>query len=233
MLFNQPADAGIVLSGTRLIFDGAKREVSVNAQNTSDDPYVVQAWVEAQEGSSDTPFFVTPAISRIDGKREGLLRVLKVGNALPGDRESMYWLNVKEIPKMDNRDNVLQIAIRTRIKLFYRPDSIKSKPRGADMLEWSVVKDDVGGKCSLKVENTSAYYSIFSDLAVDYGNGIKDKLGIGPVEPLSTRQWSLPRCKDAIQVTYAIVNDFGATVDIPSFHVNLNRNKQRESDTSK
>lgn len=37
---------------------------------------------------------------------------------LPVDRESVFWLNVKEIPKKSAEENVLQIAVRSRIKLF-------------------------------------------------------------------------------------------------------------------
>ncbi len=232
MLLSQHADAGIVLSGTRLVFDGTKREASTNAQNASDVPYVVQAWVEAQDGSTDTPFFVTPALSRIDGKREGLLRVLKVRDTLPKDRESMYWLNVKEIPKADNRDNVLQIAIRTRIKLFYRPPGLNPDQRGPAMLQWNIARNDKTGACDLTVKNTSAYYSTFSGLTVEYGNNSQNKLNIGAVAPFSTHDWSLPRCEDNIRLTYSIVNDFGATEDIPTIRVNFKSDKQRESSAS-
>ncbi|WP_081077046.1 molecular chaperone [Burkholderia pseudomultivorans] len=231
-LLSPHANAGIVLSGTRLIFDGAKREASVNAQNTSDVPYVVQAWVDAADGSVDTPFFVTPAISRIDGKREGLLRVLKVSDALQKDRESMYWLNVKEIPKMDKRDNVLQIAIRTRIKLFYRPTGLNTDQRGSTALKWSVVKDGTSGKCSLKVENNSAFYSTFSNVSVDYRDGSHNKFMMGSVDPFSSHKWNLTRCEDSVHVTYSTINDFGATEDTSSFPVNLTHDDGRESAVS-
>ncbi|CAI8695788.1 molecular chaperone [Burkholderia pyrrocinia] len=232
MLLSQHADAGIVLSGTRLVFDGTKREASTNARNTSDVPYVVQAWVEAQDGSTDTPFFVTPALSRIDGEREGLLRVLRVNDTLPEDRESMYWLNVKEIPKIDKRDNVLQIAVRTRIKIFYRPAGLKNAPRGAAMLDWKIVRNAKIGKCALAVKNNSAYYVTLSDIAVGYGSNAPEKLKISAIAPLSGQDWSLPSCAQSIQLSYSVVNDFGATEEIPPIQVNLTSNEQSESSAS-
>jgi P pilus assembly chaperone PapD len=45
--------------------------------------------------------------------------------ALPQDKESLFWLNIKAIPSASQVDNTLQIAIKTRIKLIYRPATMK------------------------------------------------------------------------------------------------------------
>ncbi|WP_180821372.1 fimbria/pilus periplasmic chaperone, partial [Vibrio parahaemolyticus] len=44
--------------------------------------------------------------------------------ALPQDRESVYYFNLREIPPRSKEANVLQIALQTRIKLFYRPKAL-------------------------------------------------------------------------------------------------------------
>ena len=46
---------------------------------------------------------------------------------LPGDRESVFFLNVLDIPpKPENiqNQNTVQLAIKSRIKMFYRPASL-------------------------------------------------------------------------------------------------------------
>lgn len=44
--------------------------------------------------------------------------------ALPQDRESVYYFNLREIPPKSDKPNTLQLALQTRIKLFYRPKAI-------------------------------------------------------------------------------------------------------------
>ncbi|MGQ7951710.1 fimbria/pilus periplasmic chaperone, partial [Providencia huashanensis] len=45
-------------------------------------------------------------------------------STLPQDRESVYYFNLREIPPRSKEPNVLQIALQTRIKLFYRPKAL-------------------------------------------------------------------------------------------------------------
>ncbi|MCV5920354.1 fimbria/pilus periplasmic chaperone, partial [Escherichia coli] len=71
-----------------------------------------------------TPFIITPPLFKLDPEKNNILRIVNITHGLPQDRESVYWVNVKAIPsKSDDSENknVLQIAVRTRIKLFYRP----------------------------------------------------------------------------------------------------------------
>ncbi|MBC8654924.1 fimbria/pilus periplasmic chaperone, partial [Providencia vermicola] len=46
---------------------------------------------------------------------------------LPQDRESVFYFNLREVPPKSNDGNILQIALQSRVKLFYRPKSILSE----------------------------------------------------------------------------------------------------------
>ncbi|WP_251677901.1 fimbria/pilus periplasmic chaperone [Escherichia coli] len=62
-----------------------------------------------------------PPINRVDPGKGQTLRVTFTDLPLPTDRESVFWLNVLEIPtryEPKSNDNYLQVAFRTRIKLF-------------------------------------------------------------------------------------------------------------------
>lgn len=52
---------------------------------------------------------------------------------MPDDRESVFWLNIKNIPPSASNKaaNSLEIAVKTRIKLFWRPASIRLIPEDA------------------------------------------------------------------------------------------------------
>lgn len=115
------ATAGVLLGGTRLIVHEKKRESSISIKNAGAAPYVVQAWIDAGEGENKTPFIVTPPLSRLDPGMENSLRVMRGPSRLPSGQESVFWLNVKEIPEKSSEENVLQMAVRSRIKVFYRP----------------------------------------------------------------------------------------------------------------
>lgn len=63
------------------------------------------------------------------------LRIINATNhQLPGDRESLFWVNVKAIPAMEKdqkNENTLQLAIISRIKMFYRPTNLAMAPEEA------------------------------------------------------------------------------------------------------
>lgn len=44
------ATAGVVVGGTRLVYDGAKKEAALNVSNPDKTPYLIQSWVDTQEG---------------------------------------------------------------------------------------------------------------------------------------------------------------------------------------
>ncbi len=46
-------------------------------------------------------------------------------HTLPSDRESLFYYNVREIPPKTGKANTLQIALQTRIKLFWRPKALE------------------------------------------------------------------------------------------------------------
>ncbi len=56
---------------------------------------------------------------------KNLERIVMTGS-LPQGQESLFWLNIKAIPSASKQMNSLQIAVKTRIKLIYRPESLRA-----------------------------------------------------------------------------------------------------------
>ncbi|MGL4116894.1 fimbria/pilus periplasmic chaperone, partial [Escherichia coli] len=113
----------------RVIYDGNKKEASLTVQNKNkSEEFLIQSWVDDATGSKKTPFIITPPLFKLEPGKNNILRIVNVNPSLPQDRESVYWVNVKAIPSQNEENegkNVLQIAVRTRIKLFYRPAGLK------------------------------------------------------------------------------------------------------------
>lgn len=204
-----PVSASVMLGGTRVILGEKDREASIPVKNTGTSPYVVQTWIDAGEGNTKTPLLVTPPLSRLDPGMENILRIMRVGGGLPADRESVFRLNVKEIPeKPDTKENTLQIAVRTRIKLFYRPANLPGKAFDArTLLKWVVSAGEGGQGAVLRIGNASAYHVTFTGLKI---NGGQQEINADMVPPYGEMSYPLDvKTPQAIEVSYTTLNDYG------------------------
>lgn len=193
--------AGVVIGGTRLIYQESMKEINITLENQDNTPYLMKSWIESSK-KEETNFLVTPPLFRLEGKQKNVLRIFKTGLDLPKDRESLFFLNAMSIPTADSKDaNSLQIAIRSRLKLFYRPTSLlDSTPEElTDKLTW-----EKQGK-KLKVTNPTPYYMNFMSVTVS-NNKVKD---VNFIAPLSTVDFDLPDNISTDEVEWKIINDFG------------------------
>ncbi|NIB53745.1 fimbria/pilus periplasmic chaperone, partial [Enterobacter sp. 725m/11] len=80
------AYAGVIIGGTRVIFDGGKKEASISVNNADTAPYLIQSWVDMPEGNANkAPFIVTPPLYRLNGGQQNIERILLSGS-LPQDK---------------------------------------------------------------------------------------------------------------------------------------------------
>lgn len=193
--------ANISLNSTRVIYDAKQKEASISVINKSDKlAYLVQSWIDDINDKKQTDFIVTPPLFRLNQAQTNALRIIRVGGSLPDDKESVFWLNIKSIPGTEQNDsNRLLIAIKNKIKLFYRPTGIQGNVYDA----YKNVAFSVQGN-KLVVKNSSNYYLTFAKIAVDNVT-IKDPRMIAPQ---SSDQYVLPKTS-ATKVTWSIVNDYG------------------------
>ncbi|SFO78545.1 fimbrial chaperone protein [Variovorax sp. PDC80] len=204
------AHASIMLSGTRVILREQAREASLPMKNYGTAPYVVQAWIDAGEGKNKTPLLVSPPLSRLDPGKENILRIMRAGGELPSDRESVFWINVKEIPQKSQEENVLQIALQNRLKVFYRPAGLEgSSAESRSKLKWAVSADAQGQGAILRVANPTPYHITLVTLNINNGQQIIDP---GMLPPFGELSYPLSAIKtpQAVQVNFVTINDYGA-----------------------
>ncbi|WP_434527071.1 fimbria/pilus periplasmic chaperone [Photorhabdus asymbiotica] len=122
------AMAAIALDRTRIVFNGEEKSTSMDISNQNKElPYLAQGWIEDEQGNKiNGPLVVTPPVQRVEpGERSQVkIQSLPTTAQLPQDRESLFYFNLREIPPRSKKPNTLQIALQTRIKLFYRPKAI-------------------------------------------------------------------------------------------------------------
>ena len=206
--------AGISLNGTRVVYTAQSKEASVLVRNPSKQDVMIQSWLESDDQKSDLPFAITPSLSRLGAEKQQTLRIFYAGQGLPTDRESVFWLSVQEIPQKSDGDNTLQVAVRQRIKLFYRPANLASKPEdAAKQLQWRWRA--AGGKYGMEVVNASPYYVSLVRATLNSG-AQTHSINTEMIPPQSTRQLSVKNYNGqslapGAKVNFESINDFGAT----------------------
>ena len=206
-LFSVNTLASVVISGTRVIYPAEAKEVSVKISNGGPSPVLLQSWIDNGDSSAKpaaitVPFVLTPPMNRVEPNKGQTLRISYTGGNLPMDKESVFWLNVLEVPakslaKID--ENRLQMAFRSRIKLFYRPAGLQGNANdAAKAITWS----SQGNR--LQATNPTPYYASLVNLSV---NG--KTLDYAMVAPRSTLALDLPG-NSGNKVTGSFVNDYGA-----------------------
>lgn len=206
-----PACGSVVISGTRVIYPANEREVTVKMENKGSSPVLIQSWVDNGDPNStpDTataPFVLTPPINRVNAGKGQTLRIRYTGEVLPQDKESIFYLNVLEIPPMVKGElaekNLLSMAFRSRLKLFYRPKNlIKNASEAPEKVVWKRLGNKVTAHNATPYHVTVAYFS-------EDEKGEKN-LGAGSMlTPGETHTWSLDRV--TTRWYPMIINDYGA-----------------------
>lgn len=208
VLLAQQALAAVSLSATRVVFNHGATTASLGLVNGADYPVMVQAWIDDGDplGTPQTarsPFVVLPPIFRMAPLEQRSLRLLTSAQNLPQDRESLFWLNVYEIPPnlpTATREKML-LAFRTQIKVLWRPRGIgKLNVNVGNQLRWGVRGN------TIVVKNPTPWHISLSEIKMAdyYAEGIV-------LKPLSERAvFTIPNSGSGeITIDFAILNDEG------------------------
>lgn len=210
-LLSASSQANVVINTTRIIYPGEAREVTATLDNPGKQPALVQTWIDSGDANASpekiqVPFVLLPPMFRLDPGQQQTLRITFThSQALPQDRESVFWLNMLDIPPKPRSEikNYLQFSIRSRFKLFYRPSGLKADPaEAAGALMWRLID---GGK-TLQVQNSGPYHVTVTKLTIG-GQSQEGKM----VLPFGTENLPLTKSTSApTEVEFSIVDDYGA-----------------------
>lgn len=207
LLFCTPLLAqNIIVSGTRFIYPANDKEISINLTNSGETPALAQVWLDEGDSTAapeniNSPFTISPPIVRIDGNQAQALRIKLASKPhLPTDRESLWWLNVLDIPAstgeaLDDKTNVLELAIRSRFKFFWRPAGLGEREQAMKKLE---VHAD--GKRA-EIVNPTPFYVTIGSLT----------RGRGP-ELLKDAVMVAPKSRETVELTATLAS--GAALDL-------------------
>lgn len=154
--------ASVIINDTRVIFASSSQTRTVQIVNKSETEHLVQSWIDdGDERKSPeeikTALTVYPPVVKVNAGSGQALKIVKnrSAEALPQDRESVFWLNILDVPPVPEikKDNYMQIAIRSRIKVLWRPEGIIMPI--ADIKNNLHVKNNSQSSC---LSNDTPYY---------------------------------------------------------------------------
>lgn len=201
------AHATVSPDRTRIIFNASAKSVTVRLTNQSKtDPYLAQSWIEDKDGKktreSISPI---PPLLRIEPDEQAQVRLMAQQNLskLPADRESLFYYNMREIPPKAEQKNVMQIAMQSRLKLFWRPKAIELKEGQFLPLDKVVVSRSADG---LQLKNASPYYITVGYIGLN-GKTLLPGAESVMVEPFGQAAQTLPTLPTEFQIGY--IGDYG------------------------
>ena len=223
------AQANMVVDTTRVIYPEARREVSFRVTNTSKDrPAFVQMWLDdgnanAAPEDATTPFNLTPPIARLQADGSQVVRLVYTGEPLPADRESVFYFNMLEVPQKSAEENKISFAVRTRIKVFYRPKALRADPLSLmGKVSWQLVKE--GGNWVAQASNPTPFHMSFFAVMLGQAGKFGGPIDGGMISPMGKTSVVLGEvdkmpdpAKAFNQIKVDFVNDFGGatTIEFP------------------
>jgi len=165
-------------AGAEDVADESKNESEDESRDESEDEGKGEK-ARARLTPPDAPFITDPPVLYLNPGQRRALRVLSVDapDTLPAERESLYWLNVLEVPALapasaapQTANHRLHMSVQSRLKLFYRPRAL-ARYNGAaalpeaDRLRFALTHD-AAGQAWLTLDNPAPIHQSLATLAL-------------------------------------------------------------------
>lgn len=207
--------AGVTAERTRVIMPQEQREVSLLLVNLNRYPVITQVWVDdgrpgGTPEAAQAPVLPLPPVFRLEPQQSETLRLLFTERNLPQDKESLYWLNIYEIPplptSLEKDDKTLvAVTLQTQMKVILRPESLDmTLEQAAESISITRKGDQ------LQIDNLSPYYLTLAYIKTNEGLNLGDSM----LTPFSSHDFTLPTNYADIlvgQVRYGWIDDDGIT----------------------
>ncbi len=208
------ASAVVNAEKTRVVFNSGSIAESLSLVNSEKEPVVVQVWTDNGDPTVSpdkvhTPVVINPPVFKMKPGEMRNIRLLMVSaGSLPQDRESLYWLNIYQIPpntETQHKDEKrVVLPLKIRMKVFFRPEKVgELKESDAQKLQFSI--DREAGSKTLLIQNPTPWHLTLSSLR----SGETELPGV-MVAPFTSERVEIPAGKNlSDKVEYDVINDNG------------------------
>lgn len=209
---------GVSLSAMRLVYPGDRRAIPLTLTNNTNQTWLAQASVKTVDfatgevGQGAAPFIITPPLVRLRPGDKMPVRIMSDGHELPVDRESVFWVSVRMIPRQAEeagQHGQLSVGVVQNIKLFYRPQGLAASGMVKEASENMQASRD--GQ-QLVLRNVSPVYITPAKLTVN-GVAVAEMARRRMVPPRGEQRYALPTKmateKDGIAVSWQAIDEYG------------------------
>lgn len=208
------ASAVVNAEKTRVVFSSGSIAESLSLVNSEKEPVVVQVWTDNGDPTVNpdkvhTPIVINPPVFKMTpGEIRNIRLLLVSAGSLPQDRESVYWLNIYQIPPNTEThhkgEKKIVLPLKIRMKVFVRPEKIgELQENDAQKLQFSI--DHEPGNKTLLIQNPTPWHLTLSSLRSG-----KTALPGVMVAPFTSERVEIPADKTlADKVEYDVINDNG------------------------
>ncbi len=208
------ASAVVNAEKTRVVFSSGSIAESLSLVNSEKEPVVVQVWTDNGDPTVNpdkvhTPIVINPPVFKMKPAEIRNIRLLLVSaGSLPQDRESVFWLNIFQIPPnteaQHKGDKRVVLPLKIRMKVFIRPEKVgELKESDAQKLQFSI-RNGANGK-KLMIQNPTPWHLTISSLK----SGNTELSGV-MVEPFSRKLMEIPKDHTITnEIMYEVINDNG------------------------
>lgn len=238
------AFSGVIPEKSRIVFNGKNTTQSYILVNTNNYPVVVQLWIDDGEFNANpeltpSPFVITPVMSKMAPSKINEIKIIYSGDdfKLPTDRESLYWLNIFEVPpvnKYNPAKNEIALSMLTQIKVLYRPENIEINEFDLidkfDKLLFTLRQNDKG-VLYLAIDNPTEYVASLANLTFKSSENNKlvdfkpDTLSSVTLLPKSTKEFPISITDQSTiihELEYWLIDDQGKFINKKAKLVNRN-----------
>lgn len=208
----------IIVNGTRFIYSEDAAEITIQMTNTGNSPSLAQVWLDEGDASKlpeeiTTPFIISPPIARVDAKNGQSLRIKKASDKhiAATDRESLWWLNILDIPSVDKSQAtenaaMLNLAIRSRFKFFWRPIGLGDRQNAESKMEF------IANAKGITLVNPTPFFITVADIVTASGSGLLNE-GIMVPPKSRTDVNAKQKIKPGEPITLQAISDYGSVVE--------------------
>lgn len=208
--------SSVIMTGTRIIYNESSKEKAIQFSNTGKTPYVVDISINDNKDTDinkekNDIFIAIPQIFKIEPHAGQIIKLIKLADNLPNDKESVLYFNFSQIPattEEQSSQNQLALLFNSQVKIFYRPKSIENKENTLNDLFVSKEKN------RLKISNDSPFHIVIKEANLIYE---KNKFIVAKsvmLSPKSVYFWDIPSKENknsAKEIEFEIINDYGSS----------------------
>ncbi|SUC00965.1 fimbrial biogenesis chaperone [Proteus penneri] len=204
--------ASIQISQDEFFYKEQDKEILFDIKNKNEqNTYIVHSWVShyKKENSAETPFIISPSLIKLAPNEKFTLKIIKMGDIKEINQESVYRVNIKLVPVIDNEmidKNILLIFLNSIYNLFYTPKNIINKDNNKD-IEFFINDDD-----SIRINNPTPYFITIKETTINNINILDKIITISPFKYYKIKNKNITKNIKDKKVYWKKTNKYGETI---------------------